>query len=409
MTQILLPAGLAFRTVSDDELRTASNLFRESLHDSPVTDEKWEVYSRGYNAARTFGAFDGTKMVGTAGSFESSLTLPGGNILPMAAVTYVGVRADHRRRGALTGMMRAQLTEVAAAGEVFAALHASEPTIYGRFGYGLATIARTMRVRSRGAQLRPEVPTAGEVRLLDTDDVLSVLPAAYSPLQPMRAGLLGRPAQWWSLGYEHRLKYGYVLVAAHYDSADAIDGWAAYRPHESSSGDPRDGTDLRVLDFQAADQAAASDLWRYLLGVDLIDNVTVYVRPMDDPLEAMLVNAHAIRSENDDELWLRLVDVPAALAGRTYNSADPIVIEVVDRLLPANSGRYRVGPIGTERTDDAPALVLDVEVLAMLYLGAWRAGTLADIGRIEVVDPAALASADRLFATDRPAWCGTLF
>jgi predicted acetyltransferase len=404
VTQTLLPTGLTFRTVAKDELRGANDIFLAALHQQPCTDEKWAAVEGSYVLDRTFGAFDGDRQVGTAMSFPSSLTVPGGAILPTGAVTGVGVRADYRRRGALTGMMRAQLTDCAAHGEVFAVLHASEPVIYGRFGYGLATVARTVTVRSPRAEMRPDVPVAGTVRLLDKDEVVPALQAVYPAIQSTRVGLMGRSDQWWALIYQLRLKTEHLLVAAHFTPAGDVDGWVAYEPAE---GERASG--LRVLDFQAADQGAANDLWRYLVGVDLVDEITAYNRPSDDAIEEMLVNPAAVTSARDDELWLRILDVPAALAGRAYGVATPVVIEVVDPLLPANSGRYRVGPQGTERAEGEPALVLDVDVLAMLYLGAFRPSTLAGIGRITVADPAALPAADRLFAVDRPAWNGSMF
>ncbi len=409
MTQTLLPTGLAFHGVDEDRLRGANDLFRAALHEQPGSDEHWDALKGAYLADRTFGAFDGERQVGTTMSFPSSLTVPGGAVLPMAGVTYVGVRSDYRRRGALTGMMRTQLEDVAARGEVFAGLHASEPVIYGRFGYGVATVARTVKVFSQKAELRPEVPVSGTVRLLDKDEIVPALRAAYPAIQSTRAGLIGRPDQWWTLAYERRLATDYLLVAAHFSGAGVVDGWVSYRPADDDSDDPRANSGLRVLDFQAADQGVANDLWRYLIGVDLVDDVIAYFRPVDDPIEAMLVNAYAARSEADDDLWLRIVDVPAALAGRTFGVAAPVVIEVVDSLLPANSGRYRIGPQGTERTGAAPALTMTADVLAMLYLGTWRASALAAIGRITVAEPAALPAADQLFAVDRPAWNGSLF
>ncbi|MFL6121993.1 GNAT family N-acetyltransferase [Actinophytocola sp.] len=407
MTQTLLPTGLRFRTVAEDELRGANDIFRAAMHNKPASDDFWASLRGAYIVDRTFGAFDGDRQVGTAMSFPSSLTVPGGAILPAAAVTFVGVRSDYRRRGALTGMMRAQLQDCVARGEVFAVLHASEPVIYGRFGYGLSTLTRTVRVRSPRAALRPEVPVAGTVRLVDKDEVVPALRSAYPALQRARTGQLGRPEQYWVLGYQRRLDHEYMLVAAHFAATGEVDGWVMYEP--TKSGDPLAGDDLAVLDFQAVDQGVANDLWRHLLGVDLIDTITAYHRPADDPIEEMLVDSSAARSERDDELWVRLVDVPAALAGRTYGPADPVVIEVVDPLLPSNSGRYRIGPQGTERTAAAPALTMTVDVLGMLYLGAHPPANLAAIGRIAVADAAALPAADRLFAVDRPAWTGTIF
>jgi predicted acetyltransferase len=409
VTQTLLPTGLTFRTVAQDELRGANDIFRAALHIKPAADEFWEVLKDAYLVDRTFGAFDGDRQVGVAMSFPADLTVPGGAVLPAAGVTYVGVRSDYRRRGALTGMMRTQLEDCAARGDVLAILHASEPVIYGRFGYGIANLARTVKVKSAQAVLRPEVPVAGTVRLLDKDEIVPTLQAAYPRLPRTRAGVMGRSPQWWTLSYKRRLVDEYLLVAAHLTPDGDVDGWAAYMPADNDSDDPRANSGLVVLDFVAANQGVSNDLWRYLLSVDLVDEVTVYCRPVDDPIEEMLVNNYAVRSERDDELWLRLVDVPAALAARTYEMAAPVVIEVVDPLLPNNSGRYRIGPQGMEHTAEAPALTLSPEALAMLYLGATRASTLAGIGRITVADPSALPAADRLFAVDRPAWNGTLF
>jgi predicted acetyltransferase len=409
VTQTLLPTGLAFRTLREDQLRAAHDLFLAALHHKPASDELWDVLRDFYVADRTHGAFDGERQVGTAAAFTGSLTVPGGAILPMAGVTYVGVRSDYRRRGALTGMMRAQLEDIAARGEVFAALHASEPVIYGRFGYGIATIARDVKVNPKRARLRQEVPTSGTVRLLDKDEVVPALSAAYPAIQATRTGLMGRGPQWWALGYTRRLTTDHFLVAAHFSAAGEIDGWVGYKPAESTSSDPRAGATLFVLDFQAADQTAPNDVWRYLLAVHLVDEVQVYLRPADDPIEAMLVDAYAVRDETEGELWLRIVDVPAALAARTYGDAEPVVVEVTDAVLPANSGRYRIGPHGMEQVSDAPALAMDADVLAMVYLGTWRPSVLAGIGRITVADPAALPAADRLFAVDQPAWNGSLF
>lgn len=396
------------RRITEPELRQSTTLFLGSVHEPPVPEEKWDVTARSYHVARTFGAFDDTGMIGTASSFPSTLTVPGGAVLPAAAITDVGVRTDRRRRGVLTAVMRTQLAEVAAAGEAFAILHASEPVIYGRFGYGLGTLARTITVAPRRAELRPEVPgAAGEVRFLTHDETLTLLPAAYDRFAT-RAGMMGRDSVWWTFGYERRHLHGYLRTAAHLDESGAVDGFVAYKPEEIPG--ERSGARVRVIDFHATSQPVENDLWRFLVGIDLVDEIVVYVRPMDDPVEAMLVNAHAVRSEIDDgELWLRLVEVPAALAARTYGAGEPVVVEVRDRHLPGNAGRYRIGPQGTERTTDEPGLSLDVDVLGMLYLGAWRVSKLAGIGRVEVHDPAALAAADRLFATADVPWCGTLF
>ncbi len=394
------------RVLGADELRASNDVFREALHEEPVDDEKWATTVRTYEPGRTYGAFAGDTVIGTVASIGASMTVPGGAKVPMAAVTAVGVRADHRRQGALTAMMRRQLEDLT---EPLAGLHASEPTIYGRFGYGLGTVGRTVKVNSARARLRDDVPTAGTVRLVGGDEALTLLPEAYPPLQQARPGMMSRSPTWWVLNYERRSKHEYLRVAVHRGVGGTIDGWLAYRPGGLTPGEPHTGSGLVVLDFQALDQAVANDLWRYLLGIDLVEQVTVYYRPLDDPIEAMLVDLFAARSEPEDELWVRVVDVPAALAARTYGPADPVVVEIVDRLLPGNSGRYLISPHGMDPTNAPAALTMTVETLGMVYLGSWRPSTLAAIGRLTAHDPAALAAADRLFATDRPSWCGSLF
>jgi predicted acetyltransferase len=409
VSQTLSPArdtAIDVRALADADLRVANTVFREALHEEPLDDAKWATLAKSYEPGRTYGAFAGETMIGTVASIGSDITVPGGAVVPMAAVTAVGVRTDHRRRGALTAMMRRQLEDST---DVLATLHASEPTIYGRYGFGLGTVGRTFKVNRARARLRDGVPTAGTVRLVTADEAQTLLPEAYPPIQATRPGMISRPPAWWVINYERRTKHEYLRVAVHRGVGGSVDGWVSYRPGGLTPGDPRAGSNLIVLDFQALDQTVANDLWRYLLGIDLVDEVTAYYRPMDDPVEAMLVDLFAVRSEPEDELWLRVVDVPAALAARTYGPADAVVVEVVDALLPNNSGNYVISPQGTERTSAQAAVTMTAEVLGMVYLGTWRPSALAAVGRLTAHDKAALAAADRLFATDRPSWCGSLF
>lgn len=398
------------RQLDDTELRAAHSLFYTTIHRAPASDARWEYAARTYAPGRNFGAFRGGTMVGTAMSFESTMVVPGGAVLPMAAVSRVGVRADHRRRGVLTELMRAQLRDCVARGETFATLHASEPLIYPRFGYGVATGARNVRVATTDPVLRPDVPVTGEVRLAEPAEALELLPALYERIAVGRPGLMGRSPQWWQMGIHWQLctDESPLLVAVH-RGPDGDDGFATYSPDRPD--DPRLGALLDVDDLHAANPGALAGLWRFLLSVDLVDEVKAWLRPLDEPLDHLVADRRRLRSyEEDEELWLRLVDVPAALRARAYDPyARPVVVEVRDAVLPENAGRYRLGPDGAERTTEAAALAMSVDVLAMLYLGNLSASTLAGLGRIEVLDPAAPAHVDRLLRTDRAAWCGTFF
>ena len=392
------------RTLSvGDETRAAHNLFRASLHRQPMSEDQWEHSGKSFEPGRTLGAFDGDRMVGTALAWTSDLVVPGGAVLPLAAVTRVGVRADFRRRGVLTALMRAQIDDFAARGEVFAALHASEPVIYSRFGYGVAT--RSVRVSAERARLRPEVPRGGSIRIIEPGD--KVLPEVYERGGRTRAGSIARPPYIW-VNYDRAWAINENIVTAVHTGDDGDDGFVTWRPAEAPEPGARIPVDIE--DLVAASPSVAYALWDFVLGMDLVGRVRAWYRPVDEPLSAAVVDSRTVSVDAvDDDLWLRIVDVPAALAGRAYGDGPPVVIQVVDAFRPANSGRYRITRDGARRCDEDAAVSVDVDVLAMPYLGAWTWSALAAAGRVRVADPAALPALDRLFAVDQAPFTGTPF
>ncbi|WP_236793018.1 GNAT family N-acetyltransferase [Amycolatopsis sp. GM8] len=393
------------RALRPDETRAAANLFRAALHSPHLKDDEVPYVERMYQPGRAFGAFD-TELIGTVRSFDAELTVPGGKQVPLGAVTGVGVRADRTRRGVLSRMMRAQLSDLAARGVPFAALYASEGPIYGRYGYGVATVDHQFQVDRHRAVLRPDLPAGGEVELLQVEAAVERLPALYAQLPHARPGMMTRPAYWWA-GFERNVtrEEGRPLIIVH-NGPDGPDGFAIYTVQRKSWRDP---STLEVWDLHATTAEAFAGLWRYLLAVDLVDTVEMTNRPLDEPVPLLFTDPRAAKlTGGGDDLWLRLVDVPAALAAREYEG-EPVVLEVTDPVLEANSGRYRVGPDGVARTDLPAQLRLGVDALAMLYFGAWQASALVTVGRIQVAGDGAAARADRLFTTRPQAWCGTHF
>ncbi len=129
------------------------------------------------------------------------MTVPGGARVPAAGVTMVGVAATHRRRGVLTSLMRRQLDEVRALGEPLAVLTASEPAIYGRFGYGAATFQVNAEIDT--ARVRLSVPDGTDdvrLRYAVPGEVLDECEAVYARLVPGRPGMLARRPGWERLG-----------------------------------------------------------------------------------------------------------------------------------------------------------------------------------------------------------------
>lgn len=402
---------VATRVLAEDEHRAANDLFRAALHVAPATDDEWARLRPAYQPGRTLGATTGPghdALAGTARSVDAALATPDGGTVPLAAVTGVGVRADRTRRGVLTELMRAQLTDAADRGVTAAALYATEGGIYGRFGYGVATRSATRSVDRRTARLRPDVPTGGDVELLDLDTAVRRLPDLYATL-PARPGTMTRPAPWWAAhGAMLRRGTDPVVTAVHH-GPHGPDGFVTYRVG-------RDGGEqgvLRVLDLHTAGADAFAGLWRYLLGVDLVAEIRAPQRPRDEPVELLLTDPRTCRvTEVTDELWARPVDVPAVLRSLPAPDGD-LVLGVHDPLLPDNTGHYRVSPEGVERTDGPAGLRLGVDALAAVWLGDRAPSELARVGAVTVGDAATagdvLARADTLVGARRAPWCGTFF
>lgn len=396
------------RLLKPSEVRAANDMFRGTLHGRPTSDEDWQRVQHAYQPERSWGAFDDGSVIGIARSVDSALTVPGGARVELAAVTAVGVRPDRTRRGVLTDLMRVQLTEFAERGVPVAALHASEAVIYGRFGYGVATLERSIRVDRRRARVHDGAAAGGEIELHALDDAARLMPEIYAPFAAARAGMISRPSYLWPSWEGHYRRAKGVMRLAVHRGRDGIDGYAAYRVHDPW---PEEGTSvLFVEDMHAANPDAFAGLWRYLLSVDLVDRIEAFGRPVDEPVAALLTDQRACQTRGvSDDVWVRLVDVPAALSARTYRGSGSVVIDVRDTVLTSNSGRYRLSADGCARTDEPAALSMSVDTLAMLYLGGWRVSALVTAGRIEATDAESVTIADRLFATDIAPWCGTPF
>lgn len=409
-----MSAVVDVKVLEETEHRAANALFRASLHRPPAEDGVWERVKSTYVPGRVLGVYDGGRLAGSAFSFPIPMIVPGGAAVPMAAVTRVGVRADRTRQGLLTALMREQLRAVADAGEPLATLRASEYVIYGRFGYGVASRARTIDINRRRSEMHPGAPTGGSIRLLDTDEFGEVLPPLYERLDERRPGTLRRSGEWWQSLLNRPPEGEHPTCVAVHTGPDGDDGYIWYRAENLAPPGHDWDMQLVVLDLRTSSPEARAALWRFACRVDLVNSVRGWMRPLDEPVELLLADASACRTtEIVDETWLRLVDVDAALDARSWGAAEPVVIGVHDALLADNSGGYRVTPDGAKRTDEQPQLELSVSELARLYLGDVPPSALAATGRLTVRDPAALRAADVLFSNGSGGgtvpWAGTFF
>lgn len=357
---------------------------------------------------RFLGAFDGDQIVGGADSYTSWLVVPGGARVPHAAVTHIGVLPTHTRRGIVSSLITAQLSDFARRGEVVATLRASEATIYGRFGYGVATSVADVEVtRARGALL-PGVGDPGPVRLVDADETASTASAIYR--DAAWVGAIARPQGWWNLRGKQREKSSAPNYLVTFDEGNVTTGYARYQATDPDHWFGGDRREVVVEDLVAHTDDAYLALIRHVLGLDLVDVVTFAARPVDDPLPLLLSDRRAAKvTAVHDETWLRLVDVDAALSARTYRAGKSVAIAVTDPILAANNATFEVGQHKVRRTNSHPDLTVDVTGLGAAYLSGTTWQHLSLTGRAVENTTGALAAADILFGTDRAPYSGTIF
>lgn len=382
-----------------------------------ASEEKLADLQRGVDYDRSIAAFDGDQIVGTGGADSMELTLPGLTAIPIGGLTAIAVLPTYRRRGILRWIIARHFEDVEERGEPVSALLASESTIYGRFGYGSATMAAELEIDTDQAVLLRPPDTTGRLRLLDTDERAAVVRPFYDRVRKAQPGELSRIDWWWEMfardpSWRHHGESPRQDVV--YESEPGqVDGWLSYRVKDNwDHGLPSNL--INVVQLFALTSEAGAALWSYCLDLDLAGTVRLLTRPVDDPLRWYLADPRRLRTvEVADHLWIRLIDLPAAMEARRYAAEGHLVLEVTDAMRPRNQGRWLLegGPDGAScrRTRDEPDLALDVAELGAAYLGGTRLATLGRVGRVHEEVPGALVRADAMLATDPPAWTTTHF
>jgi predicted acetyltransferase len=405
---------MEIRPITPDELGEFT-LAAEAAFSVRPSDEDLERFRKLVEYDRTVAVFDDGQIVATADAFSFELTLPGLTRAPVAGVSAVGVLPTHRRRGLLREMMRLQLEDVRQRGEALAVLTASESLIYSRFGYGLATSQLRLEIERQHASLARPWDGPGRVWMVPSARELEVLEPLYERLRVRQVGALERSHARWAglLTASAPEGYGPRFTAAYETSDGRVDGAVMYRVKANWEHGSAQNS-LLVTALFAGTTAAYAALWHFVSGVDLVRTIALPGRPVDDPLRWMLADPRRLRvAALVDDLWLRIVDVPAALSARRYVTSGELVLDVTDPFLPDLAGRFRVagGPDGAtcEPTDAHADVELSVADLGALYLGGARFSTLARAGRVREMTQGALQRGDAMFQTDPAPWCGTPF
>lgn len=349
---------------------------------------------------------EGGAAVGVGANKSLGFTVPGGVSVPAAGVTMVAVDPAHRRRGHLTRLVGELLDDAVAHGEPVAILTASSTEIYGRFGFGVSSARQELHV-PRAAIGEVAVGSEVRVRVHDSAVAPDAVRVCFERVRATRPGAVGRNDVWWQ---EHFPSPGWLggpparLVTV--EHGDVVDGYAAFR-----LGRHRE---VRVEELIAATPAAYAALWRFLAGLELTDPVQLVRAPIDAPARFLFRDSRAAQPHGwRDDVWARILDVPAALGARTYSCDGRVVVEVIDESRRGVGGRFAVdgGPAGATcaRTDAEPDVTTDVATLASAWVGHATWHNLALAGRATAAGHDALARADAMFATAVAPWAMTEF
>jgi predicted acetyltransferase len=423
------------RPIHENEIDGFISVDEHAFNTSPWSDDDRRVALDRFEFDRTLAAFDDTTPVGVTMCYSFQLSVPGLQMLPAAGVTFVAVMPTYRRQGVLSSLMRRQLADVRDRGEPLAILWASEAVIYGRYGYGRASWHLDFTLRrgegglaagrgpaGRGAAGRGVSGGDGlRLRIAEPEAALPELAKVYDAVLASRPGMFGRNDAWWRSAIfdpaeqRHGASPLRCLLA---EDASGPRGYALYAGVDTWTGFLPENV-LTVRELMAADPAASAALCTDLLSRDLTTEFRLPHRPVDDPLLYQLADPRRTRPKLNDNLWVRIVDLPRALAGRRYSCPVDVVLEVRDEILPANAGRWRLSttaeaPGGGLAASCVPAsspadLALDVTELGAAYLGGTRLGTLAGSGLVAELRPDAPRQLSAALTWDPAPWCPMVF
>lgn len=396
------------RVATAEDWDAISDLLGNVFHHTMSPEER-DVEGSVFEPERSLVADDAGTVAGHAAAYTRELTVPGA-VLPAAHVTLVGVLPTHRRRGLLTRMMQRQLREIAAAGrEPVAVLWASETKIYQRFGYGHAGPRLRMTVTSREVRLPETPPAAGSrMRMVRPLETIPELSKVYEQLRATTTGWSSRDERWWRFvlsDIESQREGATTQYGVLHETADGPTGYAIWRV-KGEWNDQGPDAEVRVREVVAADPATYRALWRFLLTIDLARTASVHFAALDEPLQYLVDEPRRLGATVADGLWIRIVDLPRALAARSYAAPVDVVLDVTDPLLTENAGRWRLtadasGSATCTRTDDPADLACTVLELGAAYLGAVPLAALGAAGTVRELRPDALRTASTAFGWHR--------
>ena len=345
---------------------------------------------------------------------SSFATLPmtmttGGRTVDMGGVTAVGTLPEYRRRGLVRRIMTQALSDMRDRGQAVSGLWASQAAIYQRYGYSMVSHLRHYDLDIVDLRFFDGVAGTSEVQRVSADESFDVLQDLHTRFITPRVGYIARRRGTWR----------YNVLAP--DAADGplhiglcredgvATGYVAYTVRSGKGDHPGRSQHLKIRDMVALTGNATRSLWQFIASHDLVGRVTWESAPVDDPAPELMVEPRMLRAVDHEGLWLRIVDLAAALPARGYHSEGVLEFTVPeDELAPRNAGSFRLevanGFAVIRRIDSEPSLVLPIKTLASLYTGFRSASELGAAGLVTGT-PADLAAADAIFRTPHRPHC----
>lgn len=406
--------SIEYRLIAEDEFSDWRTLVRRGFNEQAHPEDIKRLKNDRVELDRLFGAFDDDTLVGTGGTDSHLLTVPGGAQLPTAGIAYIGTAATHRRRGVLTGMMKTLLQQAQERQEPLAALWPSESSIYGRFGFGQATISENWEIDPTRASFVHMPEINGRLHFVDTEEAMRIMPKVWDRARVQRAGFVDRSQSRWQYNFfdAERLRGGWSgLFFVVYESEGEPHGYAAYRLKPVHPDD--DPMNMQVVECVSDSDEAHAALWRLLLSIDLVETVTVENQPPDDPVWWMLADPRKLIRTAADGLMVRVIDPLKALESRGYSATGRLVLEVTDDFLPDAGGMFELDASEAEtrcrQTSGQPDITMSATELGATYLGGISLAAMAGSGRIVEHTKEAVRLFDRMFLADRAPWCAHHF
>ncbi len=378
-----------------------------------------DIVTSHFDWARTFGANrDGSdELAGIYTSYDMAVTAPGPldtlTRVPMAGLSWVSVHPDHRRRGVLRQMIAHHFARLHEQGVSLSGLHAAEVAIYGRFGYGISSVDLELELERGTVFTAPSLEDAAagvttRFFVADSDEAAAAVHELHLRCARDTLGAVSRPNRmarplFVDLPLTRQGREPWQVLLARVDGQPT--GYAVFSRQEKWADWRAKGT-VTVRELAAADPATLLALARRLVDFDLTASIKISSRGADDPLLWWAGGPRAMGLKTFDSLWLRLVDVDAALTARGYSSVCDVVLDVVDPVCPWNQRAWRLtvdrdGVATCLPTSDDADLRLPVQALGAAFLGARSIAAQAHEGLVTELTSGSVRLLSRAMSSDR--------